>query len=545
MNQESIYIGDYIWSLLLFLVLAISIGACCCISCWNICFKKKKQFHDSDLSRRLEKLEAAKDASKDIESQENDMTEGNDYEDVAENKQTEEEMIKENITFGDRNKDYETPSYEDTELYEVINRGENENDVPKNLDKTEEETIKENVEFVKDNMHFQSDLPRYEEVAKPNQYEDILKVQSSATSSSSDEDSRSQDDSRKESVDFRKENMKFAREPSHYEEFTQQISSSYEHVQNERETDSSKQTPTLPQVESVAIDIEESKHETVFSSESSVVDQKTDLPTETLRVPELESVSIDIKESKQETLTILDIDESKVETATSSESSVVQEETVSIDIEESKRETAISSESSLVEEKIDLPVPDIVKVQEDTDISSEYSTVQAKQTSVAIDIDESNEETAIPSGSSLDEQENKSLDVLGHSTKSMLENNTSCVPVRNNTRKSIKQTRKIKCSQCDRKFHEEVDLNKHISMSHQKKHIDESFTPACASTAKGNLSEQLEFANRTSRTNRSMKRQAQKAREKKILCDGCDAKLATDEGLRLHKISYHKMTYVS
>ena len=97
MNQESIYIGDYIWSLLLFLVLAISIGACCCISCWNICFKKKKQFHDSDLSRRLEKLEAATDASKDIESQENDMTEGNDYEDVAENKQTEEEMIKENI----------------------------------------------------------------------------------------------------------------------------------------------------------------------------------------------------------------------------------------------------------------------------------------------------------------------------------------------------------------------------------------------------------------------------------------------------------------
>ena len=487
MNQESIYIGDYIWSLLLFLVLAISTGACCCISCWNICFKKKKQFHDSDLMRRLEKLEAATDVSKDIESQETDTTKANDYEDVAENKQTEEEMIKENITFGDKNGPYETPSYEDTELYEVINRGEHENDVPKNLDKTEEETIKENVEFVKDNMQFQSDLPRYEEVAKPNQYEDILKVQSSATSSSSDEDSRSQDDSRKESVDFRKENMKFAREPSHYEEFTQQISSSYEHVQNERETDSSKQTPTLPQVESVAIDIEESKHETVFSSESSVVDQKNDLPRETLTIPELESVSIDIKESKQGTLTVLDIDESKVESATSSESSVVQEET------------------DLFKQTLRVP-------------------------GTEIDIEKSKEETAILSESSLDEKKNKSLDVLGHSSNSILEDNSNFK--RNNTiTKSMKGSRHIECSQCDKKFFNEHGLNLHKGMTHQKKlnstDINESFSPAFASTGRGNLSEELELPNGSMN-----------------FCNMCGEKYATEESLEAHKTTFHKMKYL-
>ena len=255
MNQE-IHISEYIWTLLIFIVIVTSIVGCCCWSCYKLCFKSsKKQFYDREIRRMLEnsqKLETSTESLGDLESQTSVETSDTAiyYEDEPQTVgRSEEESIKQSIYFG--NTDSETLSHEETDPYEEINRGEetntnenldksetdsyeeisrdeqtstNKSDILENLERSEEQTnneniptenkdtyeyptYPENVDLVKDNMNFESEPPRYEEVSEQ-QYEDIANVGSSSQSSSYyDELDASKDANRKESLHFRKENI--------------------------------------------------------------------------------------------------------------------------------------------------------------------------------------------------------------------------------------------------------------------------------------------------------------------------------------------------
>ena len=115
--------------------------------------------------------------------------------------------------------------------------------------------------------------------------------------------------------------------------------------------------------------------------------------------------------------------------------------------------------------------------------------------------------------------------------------------------KSKKAPKNIQCLQCNRKFHKQNDLATHVAMSHQKhfsSDMDGTFAPPLASTARGNLSDELDLANGTQSDSlsRNLKRKSHRNIEKKILCDMCDARLGTENGLYLHKTTYHKAKYV-